>query len=194
MCAPVLQIPTRRTEEIMFARFAITLLFSTVTIAASTLAQAQGLIFSNDALNAFASTPDLSISVFAQRSQDPSGTSGFAVFNLFNLSTFEFTQCQNGNFALTVLPTSTTLSFVTEGGFNCPVGQQIVVSCAVTSNSGILHNVTNGTAKLGFSNQQFTTHGVANTYTDLTCNLSGLGVQLFSDGGSASTMQNFTTP
>jgi len=180
----------------LHTRFASGLVFSTLIMtAASTLAQSGGAqSFDMDTLNAFASTSDLSIFVFAERSQSPSGTSGFAVANLFNLSTNEFRQCQNANFDITIVPGRASLSFVTEGGFNCPIGEEIVVSCEVTPNSGILHNVTNGTAKLGAFQQQFTTHGVTDTYNNLTCQLSAFGIQLVSDGGSAGKERSVTTP
>jgi hypothetical protein len=160
----------------------------------STVARAGGLVFTSDSLNASASTSDASIFVFAQRTQDPSGTSGFAVFSLFDLSTFEFTQCVSANFSLHVIPNGATLSFVTDGGFNCPAGETVVASCAVTSNSGSMHNVTNGTAKLPIFQQQYTTHGESDSYTDLTCRITAFGVQAQSDGGAAATSQSVTTP
>jgi hypothetical protein len=49
-------------------------------------------------------------------------TVGFAVVNFFDLSTNEFRQCVNAGFNLTVLSNGrAALSFVTEGGFNCPI-------------------------------------------------------------------------
>src|SRR5439155_13262508 len=134
------------------------LVLSTLTMtAATTLAQSDGAQrFEEDLLNASASTQDLSVLVFANRSQNPSGTFGFAVINFFNLSTNEFKQCVNANFDLRIISGGrATLSFVTEGGFNCPIGEEIVVSCESTADSALLYNVANGTATLGSLDQQF---------------------------------------
>ena len=98
------------------------------------------------------------------------------------------------SFDITIAPRGATLTFVTEGGFNCPIGEEVVVSCEVTPNSGILSNKTSGTAKLGAFGQQFTTHGATDTLNNLTCEVSAFGVQLVSDGGSAGKERSTTTP
>lgn len=178
-------------------RAAFCVVLSTLTLsAASALAQSNGAQrFDRDALNAFASTENFFIFVFAERSQNASGTFGFAVVNFFDLSTNEFRQCVNAGFNLTVLSNGrAALSFVTEGGFNCPIGAEIVVACEATADSAFLHNVSNGTAKLGSFDQQFTTHGRQETYNNLTCQLNAFDVELVSDGGSAGTERNVTTP
>ena len=163
-------------------------------IAGSTLAEAQGIVFTNDSLTAFAFTSDLFVNVFANRSQSPSGTFSTATLNISNFVTGDFVECTNTNFTIKVTPAGATLAFVTEGGFNCPVGQQVIVSCDVTVDSSISQNVTNGTVTAGFNEGHFTTHGVSNSYADLSCQLSAFGTQVTSDGGSAFSGMQSTTP
>ena len=163
---------------------------------ASAQATKGAFAFDMGSLNAFAAAGTQQVFVFAQRSQSPSGTSGFAVLNVFDSSTFTFSQCVAADFDLSINPARSTLSFTTTAnGFNCASGQHVDVACEPGPQSGILRSVTNGTADLRVFDQRYTTHGMSDTYNSMDCVLTALGGQFtITSGGSASSMRNLTTP
>jgi hypothetical protein len=184
-------------STIMWTRrlvFCVALSTMTVTTG-NTRAQSTGGAqhFNRDALSAFASTANLSITIFADHSETPSGSSGFAVANIFDLTTGQFTQCSSGSFDLTANNGRAALSFAPAGGFNCSIAQEISVSCEPTSQSSIFHNVITGTAKIPAFEQQYTTHGRTDVYNNLRCVVNGFGVELVAQG-SASKEQTTATP
>jgi hypothetical protein len=159
------------------------------------VAHADGKTFENYTLNAYGSTADGSVNVFANRDSSPLGSSGYAVFSSYNSSTYEFTQCVNSSFDITVTPSRSTLVFVTDGvGTNCPSGMEVVLTCDVTAESAVLHNVTTGTARIPAFDQKYTTHGNSDTYNNLTCQISANGLEVVALGGSASKSRQLTAP
>jgi hypothetical protein len=139
--------------------------------------------FDRDSLNAFVSTAEWSALVAADRSSTPAGISGYAVLNRFDFNG-GFSQCLAGNFELTVNNGRATLSFMTQDGFNCVAGERVSVDCQATSESGLFHNVTNGTARILAFDQQYTTHGVIDTYNSLACAVTVVDGTFAGSGGA----------
>jgi len=184
-------------ETMSTKRLALSLVLSMLTMTAghaSAQSSTGAQPFNNDTVSAFTMTSDLSISVFAQRTESPLGTNGFAVINVFDFSTFMFSQCVTSNFDLRISNARATLSFTTDGGFNCSSGQPVAVTCQPTSQSGVFHNVTNGTANIPVFDQRYTTHGLIDSFTNLSCALTVSGTQYPNASGGASTERLNTTP
>lgn len=138
--------------------------------------------FNTDSLNAFASTADSFIGVFANRSEMPTGSTGFAVLNIFNFSTGQFSQCSSANFDLVVNKGRMALVFVVESAFNCSLGDRITVTCGTTPDSASFQNVISGTASVG--GEQFTTHGLNSFFNNLACRIHAFGVDYVARGGA----------
>jgi hypothetical protein len=151
--------------------------------------------FYEDTLDTSASTniPNVQVSVFASRSQTPAGTVSTARVGMFDFTTHEIKLCESANFDLRIVPETATLALVIEGGVNCTIGEEVTVRCKATSNSGVSHLLTNGTAQVpGF--QQFTIHGVIDEYSHLTCELDAFGLLLVSpEVGTARSVRQRTT-
>ena len=151
--------------------------------------------FYEDTLDTSASIaiPNVQVSVFASRSQTPAGTVSTARVGLFDFTTHEFKLCESANFDLRIVPETATLALVIEGGVNCTIGENVTVLCKATSNSGVFHQLTNGTAQVpGF--ERFTIHGVIDEYSDLTCELDAFGLLLISpEVGTARSVRQKTT-
>ena len=152
-------------------------------------------VFYEDTLDTSASTaiPNVQVSVFASRSQTPAGTVSTARVGMFDFTTQEFKLCESANVDLRIAPQTATLALVIEGGVNCTIGEEVTVLCKATSNSGVFHQLTNGTAQVpGF--ERFTIHGVIDEYSHLTCELDAFGLLLISpEVGTARSVRQRST-
>jgi hypothetical protein len=176
-------------------RYVWAAMLSVLCMTTSSSAVADGAArFANDSLNAYSWSPDIQISVFANRDSSVSGVTGYATVFLYDPVTYAFTQCVNSGFDITVTPSRATLAFVTEGvGTNCPSGQEVVVSCDVTRDSAVFHNVTTGTARIPVFDQQYVTHGTTDTYNALACEIRAFGYTTTTDQGSAGKTRSVNT-
>jgi hypothetical protein len=148
--------------------------------------------FATDSLSASASTSQVMWFAFGNRSDGPTGASGFAVLNAFDVATGQFQQAET--FELTVGTTKSILTMTAwPFGFNCAAGEVAEFTCEVTKASAVFHNVTSGTAKIPAFDQKYTTHGVSDTFNNLACELTAFGLTLSGDG-SADRSRSHTTP
>jgi hypothetical protein len=147
--------------------------------------------FNNESLISFASTSGRFVLVAANRSENPTGSSGYAVVNQFDFVTGQFSQCGATNFDLKVNNGRVTLSFVTEYVYNCSLGEQVTATCEQTPNTATFHTVFNRTTTM--LDQHYTTHGENIAFNNLTCSLKVFGTD-YTGQGSAESGHEDATP
>lgn len=131
--------------------------------------------FSTDILGASFFSSDFFINVIGQRFASPFQDSGFAQVDLGDFTTGESKHCVSSNFDMTINNGRIDLSFITEAGFNCEIGEPIHLVCMVTDDTFVSNSILNGLFKSPFGQQK--TQGRLDFFNNLSCELEAFGVQ-----------------
>ena len=132
----------------------------------------------------------LFISVFGEEGSHPYGHSEFATAFVADFSTNQFSRCHSRNLDVVANNGRTVLSFVTEEGENCVLGQQVTVTCEPILFTRIFHRSVNGVTSVG--GEHYTMHGLEYSANNLECVLQVAGVNYDATGSAASSRMSAT--